>query len=70
VLGPTTLAVVLGIAAVVGIQLLLVGSAFAFLPCSAYVDIPGTLLVGLAPLLLAYLIVAALASLLATSHEK
>ena len=68
-LGPTVLAFLLGIAAVIAIQLLYVGSAFAFLPCSAYTEITGALLIGLAPLMLAYLIVAALANLLATSPE-
>ncbi|MDE1938913.1 MAG: hypothetical protein KGI68_07820 [Alphaproteobacteria bacterium] len=70
VLGPATLAFVLGIAAVVGIQLLFVGSVFSFLPCSAYADIPGRLIVGLAPLMLSYLIVAALTALLASGHDK
>ncbi len=70
VLGPAALAFVLGIAAVVGIQLLFVGSAFPFLPCSAYADIPGKLIVGLAPLMLSYLTVAALTSLLACGHDK
>lgn len=69
-LGPVTLAVVLGFAAVAGIQFLFVGSAFQFLPCSAFAGVPGALLVGLAPLMLVYLILAALAALLASSREK
>ncbi|MBU6297773.1 MAG: hypothetical protein KGJ79_03595 [Alphaproteobacteria bacterium] len=69
-LGPAALAFVLGLAAVIGIQLLFVGSVFPYLPCSAYAGIPGKLMVGLAPLMLAYLIVAALTALLATGHEK
>jgi hypothetical protein len=68
-LGDNLLALLLGVLAVVGIQLLFVGSAFAFLPCSAYSEISGALLIGLAPLMLSYLIVAALANLLATGHE-
>lgn len=68
-LGPSLLALLLGAAAVVGIQFLYVGTAFAFLPCSAYTEVTGALLVGLAPLMLAYLIVAALANLLATGPE-
>ncbi|HWA88871.1 MAG TPA: hypothetical protein VG889_02475 [Rhizomicrobium sp.] len=70
VLGPTTLAFLLGIVAVVGIQLLLVGSAYRFLPCSAYTEITGALLIGLAPLMLAHLIVAALANLLASGPNE
>ena len=70
VLGPMTLALVLGTVAVVAIQLLFVGSAFAFLPCSAYADLSGDLLIGLAPLLLVYLILAALATALASGRER
>ena len=70
VLGPATLALVLGTVAVVAIQLLFVGSAFAFLPCSAYADLSGALLIGLAPLLLVYLILAALATALASGRER
>jgi hypothetical protein len=69
-LGPTLRAFLLGVAAVVGIQFLFVGSAYPWLACSAFADISGAVLIGLAPLLLAYLIVAALASLMASSPEK
>jgi hypothetical protein len=69
-LGPAALAVVFGVAAIVALQLLFVGSVFAFLPCSVFVDVAGALLIGLAPLLLAYLILAALTALLASSREK
>ena len=69
-LGPTLRAFLLGIVAVVGIQFLFVGSAYPWLNCSAFADMTGALLIGLAPLMLAYLIVAALASLLASSSEK
>ena len=69
-LGPKAIAIVLGIVAVIGLQLLFVGSVFAFLPCSAYADLSGALLIGLAPLLLAYLILAALATALATGRER
>ncbi|HWA70415.1 MAG TPA: hypothetical protein VG821_11350 [Rhizomicrobium sp.] len=68
-LGPTLRAFLFGIVAVVGIQFLFVGSAFPWLACSAFADITGALLIGLAPLMLSYLIVAALASLLASSAE-
>lgn len=69
-LGPTLRAFLLGIVAVVGIQFLFVGSAYPWMNCSAFADITGALLLGLAPLLLSYLIVAALASLLASSPES
>lgn len=68
-LGPTALAGLLGVAAVFGIQFLFVGTAYGWLPCSAYTDLTGALMIGLAPLMLAYLVLAALANLLA-SHEK
>jgi hypothetical protein len=70
VLGPRTAAIVLGAAAVIGLQLLFVGSATAFLGCSAYADLSGALLIGLAPLLLAYVIPAALTAALATGRER
>ncbi|MDR3526494.1 MAG: hypothetical protein P4L57_04375 [Rhizomicrobium sp.] len=65
-LGLTTLAATLGIVAIIGIQCLFVGSVLAALPCSAFAGIPGALLIGLGPLLLAYVIYAALAVLLAS----
>ena len=70
ILGPTLRAFLLGVTAVVGIQFLLVGSAYPWFACSAYTDITGALLIGLFPLMLAYLIVAALASLMAASPES
>jgi hypothetical protein len=42
---------------------------YPWLPCSAFTDISGALLIGLAPLMLAYLIVAALAAAMATGPE-
>ena len=70
-LGPTLRAFLFGIASIVGIQFLAVGSAYPWLDCSAYTDtdITGALLIGLAPLMLAYLILASLASLKAGSPE-
>ncbi|HEV2561652.1 MAG TPA: hypothetical protein VGT78_05880 [Rhizomicrobium sp.] len=68
-MGAAPLAFILGVSAVVGIQLLYVGSAFALVPCNALGGIPGDLLIGLAPLMLAYLIEAALANLLALNPE-
>ena len=66
---PTILAALYGVVAIVAFQLLYVGSAYPFLPCSALGDITGTLLIGLAPLMLAYLIVAAAATLKASGPE-
>lgn len=70
VLGPATRAFLYGMVAVAGIQFLFVGSAYPWLSCSAFTDITGALLIGLAPLMLSYLIVAALASLLASAPES
>jgi hypothetical protein len=68
-LGPLVLAFVLGTAAIAGIQLLYMGSVFPWLSCSAFTDITGALLIGLAPLMLSYLIVAGLAAAMATGPE-
>lgn len=62
----TALAAALGIISIVGIQCLFVGSVLAFLPCSAFTGIPGALLIGLGPLLLAYVLANSLAVLLAS----
>ena len=70
ILGPTLRAFLLGIVAVVGIQFLFVGSSYPWFQCSAYTDITGALLIGLFPLMLAYLIVAALTSLVAASPDN
>jgi hypothetical protein len=68
-LGPSVRAFCLGLVAVIGVQFLFVGSAYPWLNCSAFADITGALLIGLAPLMLSYLVVAALATLLASSPE-
>jgi hypothetical protein len=68
-LGPTGIACVLGIVAVIGIQFLYIGSIFGMLSCSALAGLGGNVLTGLAPLMLAYLVAAALTNLLATSPE-
>ncbi|MBV9331018.1 MAG: hypothetical protein JOZ55_05650, partial [Alphaproteobacteria bacterium] len=62
VLGAVPLALVLGLLAILGVQLLFVGSVYPLLPCAAFNDISGAILIGLAPLMLAYLVVAALAA--------
>jgi hypothetical protein len=68
-LGAGTVALLFGALAVVGIQLLFVGTAFQFTPCVIYTTVPGEVLIGLGPLMLAYVILAALTSLLATGSE-
>jgi hypothetical protein len=68
-LGPVIPAVVLSAAAVAGFQLLYMGSAFAFVHCGVFTGIFSALYVGLAPLMLAALIVAAATNLLAMGSE-
>jgi hypothetical protein len=68
-LGPASLTLLLGICAVVGIQFLLLGTVFTIIPCDMLVDLPGELLIGLGPLMLAYLIVAAVTDLLSLGAE-
>lgn len=68
-LGPGGLALTLGVVAVIGIQLLYVGSLYPLLPCHAVQGILGDILVGPAPLMLSYLIVAALTNLVAMGPE-
>jgi hypothetical protein len=68
-LGPTGIAFALGLAAVAGIQALFIGSLFRLLPCQALSGILGAVLIGVGPLMLAYLVAAALINLLAASPE-
>lgn len=68
-LGPTGIASVLGLAAVAGIQLLFVGSIFRWLTCGELGGVLGQVLIGAGPLVLSYLIGAALANLLAMTPE-
>lgn len=67
--GPTLLAALYGAVAIIGFQLLYVGSVYPWLDAAAFTDITGAVLIGLMPLLLAYLIVAALAALRASAPE-
>lgn len=64
--GPVALAAIIGIVAVVAVQAVFVGSALAIVPCSLIAGLTGNLVIGLAPLVLAYLVVAAMAALLAS----
>lgn len=68
-LGAQPLAFALGLVAVVGIQLLYMGTAYRLLPCSALAGLFGDAMVAIGPLMLAYLIVAALTNLLALGPE-
>ena len=69
ILGATGLVFALGMAAVVVIQLLFMGTAYQLIPCWIFAGIPGSVLIGLGPLALAYLIKAALTDLLALGPE-
>lgn len=68
-LGAQPLALALGLVAVAGIQLLYVGTAYTLLPCSALGGLFGAAMVGIGPLMLAYLIDGALTNLLALGPE-
>jgi hypothetical protein len=69
ILGASALVFFLGMAAVVAIQLLFMGTAYGFIPCRFLAGIPGSVLIGLGPLMLAYLVKAALTDLLALGPE-
>ncbi|HEY5047872.1 MAG TPA: hypothetical protein VII49_07645 [Rhizomicrobium sp.] len=68
-LGPQALALALGLASVVGIQALYVGTAYMHMPCRYEAGLPGDVLIGIGPLLLSYLIVAAITNLLALGPD-
>jgi hypothetical protein len=70
VLGSTVHAAVLGVAAIAGIQLLFVGSAYGWINCRVLIDLPGTVLIGVGPLLLGYLIVAAITAAAAIGPDQ
>ena len=68
-LGPQALSLTLGFAAVVGIQTLYIGTAYNLMPCRMLGNIPGDVVIGIGPLALAYLIVAAVTNLLALNPD-
>ena len=68
-LGPTLLAFLIGVIAVVGIQFIYIGTAFALMPCTLLGGILGDVMIGLVPLMLAYLIDAALTNLMALGQD-
>ena len=69
IIGPALRAFIYGAMAVAAIQFLVMGSVYPLLGCSAYADITGALLTGLAPLMTTYLVVAAMASLMASTPD-
>jgi hypothetical protein len=69
ILGAAALVFVLGVVAVLGIQFLVIGSLYGLLTCATFAGISGSVLIGLGPLMLAYLIKAALTDLLALGPE-
>ncbi len=69
-LGAPVIALVLGFASVGGIQLMFVGSLFRWLSCSVLGGILGSVVTGAAPLMLSYLVAAALTNLLATGPDS
>jgi len=68
-LSPGATAAILGFVALAGFQLLYIGTGFGFLQCGAYRQVSGALLIGLAPLMLAYVMVAAAVNLVAVGAE-
>jgi hypothetical protein len=68
-LGPTALAVIVFFAAIAGFQMLYIGSFYPLVPCQALAGVPGSVLIGIGPLMLAYLMNAALTDLLALAAE-
>jgi hypothetical protein len=67
---PTLLAVIYFITAIIGLQLLYVGSLYRLLSCSAFTGVSGAVILGLAPLLLAHVVVAALTTLRASGPAQ
>jgi hypothetical protein len=68
-LGAQPLAFALGLAAVAGVQLLYVGTGYRLLSCPMLEGIWGDTVIGVGPLVFAYLVVAALTNLLALGPE-
>jgi hypothetical protein len=68
-LGATMLALIFGIASLAGFQLLFMGTGYGFVPCGLLSGVLGDVLIGIAPLMLSYLILAALTDLLALGDE-
>ncbi|HEY3776904.1 MAG TPA: hypothetical protein VGL35_02480 [Rhizomicrobium sp.] len=68
-LGAQPLAFAVGLAAVIGIQLLYIGTVYTLLPCRVLGGLLGDAVIGLGPLMLGYVIMAALTNLLALGPE-
>jgi len=68
-LGAVPLAAALFVVTLSGFQLLYMGTAYTLLPCHALAGLFGGAMVGIGPLMLGYIIIAALANLLALGPE-
>jgi hypothetical protein len=68
-LGETTVALILGVASLVGFQALYMGTVISHVPCRVLANVGGDVLIGIAPLMLAYLVHAALTNLLSLGRE-
>lgn len=68
-LGAQPLAFAVGLAAVFGIQLLYVGTVYSVMPCRVLGGLLGEVVIGLGPLMLGYLVMAALTNLLALGPQ-
>ena len=68
-LGDANVAFILGAVSLLAIQLLFFGSGYAFVPCGQMSSIAGDVLIGIGPLTLAYLILAALTNLFSLGQE-
>lgn len=68
-LGDANVAFILGAISLLAIQLLFFGSGYRFVPCHEMGSIAGDVLIGIGPLSLAYLILAALTNLLSLGQE-
>ncbi|MBI1330348.1 MAG: hypothetical protein GC166_10660 [Alphaproteobacteria bacterium] len=68
--GPYVLAALVAVAAVFAIQFLFVGTLFDLAPCALLTGVFGATLIGIVPLMLAYLVMAALTNLMALNAEE
>ena len=69
-LGASGIALILGVVSVLALQFLFVGTIYSLLPCPVLSGLTGAVLAGAAPLMLAYLIAAALINLVAMNPES
>lgn len=69
-LGPAGVALVLGFAAVLGLQMLFLGTLYPLLGCGVWLGLFGKVLIGAGPLMLSYLAAVALVNLLALGPDS